>query len=539
MLEANLEAAHSDAFAFDPQDHREALRRSDADLWHAAMLDETVRLNSHDPWEIVDRPPGANVVGSQWVYRAKRDTQNRVQDYRSRLVAQGYSQREGVDFFSDDTIAPVAKMSSQRASLALAAQRGYLIRQVDVRSAYLYGHLSEEETIYMCPPPLMPIDGLNPGQVFRLKVSLYGLRQSGRRWAFVLREIMAGFGLKRSEHDHAVFYRHSGQDFVIVSAHVDDLTLIAPDEKSMKVLTDRIKSRVETKEIGDLHWMLGIEIKRSLERRTISLTQRAYIDQILSRYGFEDVKPLSLSMDPHIQFSTDQCPTTPEEMAVMRDKPFRQALGALMYASVATRPDITYAVSQLARYAANPGIAHWTALKRVYAYLKGTRDFWLVLGGDPAEPLNGYSDANGMSTEGRQAISGFAFLIGGAVSWSSKRQDIVAQSTFEAEYVALSHAFKEVLWLRNLLQEVWQMPMDPTTLYSDNQSAIALAKDDRYHLRTKHIDIRYHFIRYHIERNEVVVTYCPTEDMVADILTKALPSMKAKHFASCLGLAKA
>jgi hypothetical protein len=223
----------------------------------------------------------------------------------------------------------------------------------------------------------------------------------------------------------------------------------------------------------------------------------------------------------------------------MRDKPFRQALSALMYVSVATQPDITFTVSQLARYSANPGMAHWNALKRVYAYLKGTRDYWLNLGGEPAALLNGYSDANGMTTEGCQVISGYAFLIGGAVFWSSKRQDVIAQSTSEAKYVALSHAFKEVLWLRNLLREVWRMPMDPTTVYSDNQSAIALAKDDRYHAQTKHIDIRYHFIRYYIERNEVSVTYCPTEHMVADVLTKALPLMKAKHFASCLGLSKA
>lgn len=210
-----------------------------------------------------------------------------------------------------------------------------------------------------------------------------------------------------------------------------------------------------------------------------------------------------------------------------------------MYASVSTRPDITYVVSQLARYAENPGIAHWTALKRVFAYLKGTMDFWLTLGGEDKTPLLGYSDADGMSTEGRQAISGYAFLIGGAVSWSSKRQDVVALSTSEAEYIALSHAIKEAIWLRNYLHEVWKLPLHPTPVLSDNQSAIALAKDDRYHSRTKHIDIRYHFICYHIEKGNVEVSYCPTEDMVADILTKALPSMKAKHFASCLGLAKA
>lgn len=210
-----------------------------------------------------------------------------------------------------------------------------------------------------------------------------------------------------------------------------------------------------------------------------------------------------------------------------------------MYAAVATQLGIMYAVALLARFADCPGWKHWLTLCRVYAYLKGSHNLVLVLRGDDKEPVVGYSDVDSMSTEGRQAISGYAFVIGGAVAWSSKHQEIIVQSTSEAEYVALTHAAKEALWLRSYLHEVWRMPLDPTMLYSDNQSAIALAHDDRFHTRTKHIYIRYHFICYHVEHGNLTVTYCPTEDMVADTLTKALPSMKAKHFASALGLAKA
>lgn len=538
--EATLASAHSEAIGVDPQTYQQAMLNPHATEWTAAIQDEIQRLESRDSWDFVNLPAGANVVGSRWVFRTKRDANNAVTSYRARLVAQGYSQVEGLDFLQDDIFAPVAKLDSQRANLALAARRGYRIGQKDIRSAFLYGRLKDDETIYMKPPPGVELKGLKPGQVLRLKVALYGLKQAGRRWALVLRSIMADAGLQHSEHDHAVFYRHlDGGGIVIITSHVDDLTLIAPDDKTIQCLSDKIDARVQATPLQDLHWLLGIEISRDLDCRTIRLSQRAYIDQIISRYGFDDIKPSATLMDPHLQLSKDDSPSTPAEVAIMRHKPYRAAIGSLLYGAIATRPDISYPVGQLSRYVENPGLKHWNALRRVFAYLKATRNLGLLLGGDTDERPVAYSDADGMSTEGRQAISGYAFLIGGAVAWSSKRQDIIAQSTSEAEYVALSHAAKEALWLRNYLHKVWQLPLDPTTIYSDNQSAIALAKDDRYHARTKHIDIRFHFIRYHIEHGNLTVTYCPTDDMVADTLTKALPSMKAKHFASALGLANA
>ena len=231
-------------------------------------------------------------------------------------------------------------------------------------------------------------------------------------------------------------------------------------------------------------------------------------------------------------------PTTVEDIAYMRDKPYREALGALQYLSIATRPDITYAVSILSRFMHNPGIPHWNGLKRVYAYLKYTRDLWLSFGTVKAK-IEGFSDADGMSQQDRHAISGYVFMLnGGAVSWSSKRQDTISLSTTEAEYIALTHAAKEAIWFRNLLSELFGPIVEPILINSDNQSAIALAKDDRFHARTKHIDIRYHFIRYVIEEGKIRLTYCPTEDMIADIFTKALPSLKAKHFAASMGLTK-
>jgi hypothetical protein len=212
-----------------------------------------------------------------------------------------------------------------------------------------------------------------------------------------------------------------------------------------------------------------------------------------------------------------------------------------MYTALRTRPDIAYAVGHLARFAENPSKAHWEVVKQVIQYLKGTKDWWLVLGGQQ-EKIVGYSDTDGMSNKDRHTISGYAFLIdGGAVSWSTKWQDIVALCTTEAEYMAATHAAKEALWLQSFIGELFGLKMNskPMTLLSDNQSAIALTKDSQFHARLKHIDIRYHFIRWIMNDGKIALEYCPTDDMVANILTKALPSPKAKFFATILGLSLA
>ncbi|TFY52170.1 hypothetical protein EVJ58_g10162 [Rhodofomes roseus] len=231
-----------------------------------------------------------------------------------------------------------------------------------------------------------------------------------------------------------------------------------------------------------------------------------------------------------------QSPQTTGEVAEMRNVPYREAVGLLMYASLGTRPDITYAVSVLARFSQNPGRAHWEAVKRVFRYLAGTKTLRLTYGAVSLD-LVGYTDADGSMHEDRKAISGYAFLIdGGAVSWASKRQEIISLSTTESEYVAITHASKEALWLRSLIGQVFAPFTEPVPLNSDNLSAISLTQDHQYHARTKHIDIRFHFIRWIIQDKKLMLVYCPTNDMVADALTKALPSPKVKHFAAALGL---
>jgi len=259
----------------------------------------------------------------------------------------------------------------------------------------------------------------------------------------------------------------------------------------MQTLKDSIKSHLEITDGSELHWTLGIEVGRNHENRTLWLSQKAYIDSILQRYSLFDGSgqrlKSSIPFDPATTLSADDTPKTQDNIVFMHNKPYCEALGALMYCAVATRPDISYAVSQLSRFSSNPGRKHWTALCKVYAYLNQTEDLHLTFGTNSPTVL-GFSDADGMSSPDRHTISGYVFIVdGGAISWSSKRQELVTLSTAEAEYVAITHATKEAIWLQNFIKEIFgNLDTIPFPLHSDNMSAIAFAKDNCYHSRTKH-----------------------------------------------------
>jgi hypothetical protein len=532
-----LAAATADASG-DPRTVAEAMRSPDWPKWQEAMAEEVRRLEARGTWVYADHPGvDINVITSKWVFRTKRDADGNIIGYRARIVARGFTQQDGIDFNADDTFAPVVKMASARMLLGMAARNGWLVHQLDVKSAYLYGKLQDDETIYMAPPTGISLAGMKRGQVLRLILPIYGLKQAGRRWYTELRRALGSIELIRCEHDHAVFLRrHPNGEVSIIFVHVDDMSLIAPTAARMKELKERIKQIFEVTDGGELSWLLGVQIKFDRKLRTVSLSQHSYLRTIIERAGMTDARTLSTPSDQHVSLTSDMSPRTPEDFEFMRTVNFRENLGALMYAAVATRPDISHAVSQVARYQDNPGPAHVTALKRIFAYLKGTFDYELVIGGGDTVHL-GFCDADGHSTEGRHAVSGYVFTLGGgAISWSSKRQELVTLSTTEAEYVAMTHAAKEAIWVQSIHAEIFHEAIQPFPLCGDNQSAISLVCDDRFHARTKHIDIRYHFIRELVECGKLALTWIPSADNVADIFTKALPAPQHKLLASRLGL---
>src|SRR5713226_1267836 len=411
------------------------------------------------------------------------------------------------------------------------------LQQVDIKGAYLNGMLNEGEVLYMWHPPGYKSHDTG-NRILRLVKTLYSLKQSGRRWYQKLSSIFLSLGFQQCSVDQAVFHKSDKhkKELTVVAVHVDDCTIATSSTRLVEDFKASLRRHVEVTDLGALHWMLGIEIRRDREAGTVHLSQWAYLDSILRRYHLADLKPLSMPMDTSTRLTTEQAPASAAEHAIMHDVPYREAVSTLNWAALATCPDIVFAVTTVAHFAANPGPAHWDAIKRIYRYLAGTRDLWLSYG-ETRRTLEGYADADGSMAEDRHAITGYAFLIdGGAVSWSSKQQEIVSLSMIESEYVATMHGMKEALWLRSLLSEAFGSLTAATPLFSDNQAAIALTRDHQYHARMKHIDVQYHFIRWVIEQGSLHLIYCPMDDMVADTLTKALPSAKVKHFAAGLGL---
>jgi len=534
-LEHILAAETTEVEALEPRTLAEAKRRPDWPLWENAIAEELATLKTAGTWRLEEAPPGANVIGSKWVFKAKKDAARNIAHYKARLVAQGFSQIGGVDY--DDTYAPVAKLTSLRALIAMANQLHLILHQVDIKGAYLNGMLCEDEVLYMQQPPRYPAPGAGK-RVLRLQKALYGLKQAGRRWYQTFSTILSTLGFTQCSVDQAVYHKTNAaaRELTVIAVHVDDCTIAASALRLMDDLKVGLSKHMEVTNLGELHWMLGIEVKHDRVAGTIHLSQWAYIDAILKCFNLADAEPLSTPMDVQARLTSEQAPASIAKFATMRDVPYREAVGTLNWAALAMRPDISFTVSTVARFASNLGPVHWEAVKRIFRYLASLRDLWLSYG-EARCALIGYTDADGSMAEDHRAISGYAFLVdGGAVLWSSKRQEIVFLSTTKSKYVVATHSVKEALWLRSLLSEVFSPFKDPTTMLCDNQSAIALARNHQYHACTKHIDVHFHFIRWVIDQGVVWLVYCPTEDMVANVLTKALPSPKVKHFAAGLGL---
>ena len=295
---------------------------------------------------------------------------------------------------------------------------------------------------------------------------------------------------------------------------------------------------------GELKYFLGVKVQRNRPLRSLTLSQAHFVDQILHRFGMSESKPVATPLDTSVKLKTINKDDSSTGTSEIDTTLFRQIIGSLMYLMIGTRPDLAAAVSIISQYASNPTDEHLRAAKRVLRYLRGTSNYKLRLGlGSESKDqvqnlrLSGYSDANwGNDVETRRSTSGYVFYLNdGLISWSSKKQGTVALSTTEAEYMALAHTTKEAMWLRTLLSELG-FDQGTTIVYEDNQSCIAMAKNPVHHARSKHIDIQHHFVREKVESGDIEVVYLPTEDMVADALTKPLPHPKFGKLVGQMGL---
>lgn len=507
---------------YEPRDLREARHDIMWEEWLQAMREEHESLVENNTWTLVDRPDDRKVLSGKWVHKLKRGPDGKVVRYKARWVVRGFEQLEGLEYH--DTFASVVKPMSYKALFALAAAHDLEIEQMDVKTAFLYGTISEE--IYVEQPPEMS-DGTN--RVCRLNRALYGLKQSPRVWYETLSNHLGKLGYRPIDSDLSVFQR--GNTFIAV--YVDDLLLIGPNKGDIQRVKDALSSTFRMTDLGACKYYLGMTVRRDRPNRTIHLGQRAYIENVLRDFDMWEVRPVATPMDQTKLAAADEDYKCDPDHRIR----YQSAVGSLMYAMLGTRPDLAFAVSVVSRYAANPTESHWKAVKRIFRYLKGTIDFELAYKGD-LQKLRGYSDADWAGDlDTRRSTSGYVFNVGsGAISWLSKRQATVALSSCEAEYQAETQATKEAIWLQGLLQHLTGEQPQATIIYCDNQGAIALAKNPQFHARTKHIDIQHHFVREKVAEGKVQLSYIPTDKQIADGLTKALPKDRFVQFRKALGL---
>jgi hypothetical protein len=286
------------------------------------------------------------------------------------------------------------------------------------------------------------------------------------------------------------------------------------------------------KDLGELKYFLGIQVHRDRDRKIIHISQSGYNRTILERFGMQGSKPANTPLSSSTRLTKA---TTAD--ALTDQKEYQSMIGSIMYAMLATRPDLAQCIQQISQFSQTPTRIHEKAAKQAFRYINGTVDEGITYNGNLGMKLEFWSDANWGGEEGRESVSGFVgTLAGGAVTYSSKKQATVALSSTESEYMALLHALKEQIWLLRFLREIGYNIDDQNVIYCDNQSAIALAHNPEHHARTKHVDIQYHFVRNCVEDGTTRLEYCPTEDMVADGLTKALGPDRHRKLAKMMGM---
>ncbi|GJV16316.1 retrovirus-related pol polyprotein from transposon TNT 1-94 [Tanacetum coccineum] len=483
--------------------------------WIESMQDELNQFERLQVWELVPRPEGKNIIALKWLWKNKCDAENIVVRNKTRLVAKGYKQEEGIDF--EESFAPVARLEAVRMFIAYAAHKNITIFQMDVKMAFLNGPLKEE--VYVSQPEGF-IDPEFPDHVYRLKKALYGLKQAPRAWYDKLSSFLIEHGFTKGIIDPTLFTRRHGGDILLVQVYVDDIIFGSTNPDFSKRFANLMKNNFEMSMMGELKFFLGLQVHQS--PRGIFISQSQYAIELLKKHGLDECVSMSTPMATE-RLDADLQGTPTDQTT------YRRMIGGLMYLT-ASRPDIAFATFVCARYQARPTVKHLKEVKRIFRYLRQSYNMGLWYPKDSGFELIAYSDADhaGCKDDCKSTSGGLQFLGGKLVSWSSKKQDCTAMSTAEAEYVSLSACCAQVIWMRTQLLD-YGYKYNRIPMYCDSKSAIAISCNPVQHSKTKHIDIRYHFIKEHVEKGTVEIYFVGTEYQLADLFTKALPKERFEY----------
>ena len=496
----------------------EAVKSDEKEEWVAAMRDEMNSLRENQTWILVDAPSGRKVINCRWVF-AKKINPDGTDRFKARLVVKGFCQREGIDYV--ETFSPVARFDTIRFVLSVAACEKLKLGQFDVKTAFLNGKLKEE--IYMKQP-----EGFNDGtsRVCKLLRSLYGLKQAPRCWTEEFSTFIKGLDFYQSAADPCLFIFINGDERVFLVIFVDDGLVAATHEYLIDKLFNKLGERFQITSTREVCNYLGMEISR-LGDGSIFINQGKYIREILARFNMSEANSVSTPIEcnwNHVLVDKKECKA-----------PYREAVGSLIFLQTVSRPDISFAVNVVSRDLENPTEEHWRLVKRILRYLKGTSALGLLYGktGD----FITFSDADYASDRTtRKSMSGVVCMYANAaVTWQCKKQQCISQSTTEAEYVSAAAAAKEIVWFKKLFSDC-KIKIDECVLYVDNTSAIKLIKNPEFHQRSKHIDVKYHYVRDLYNRKEMEVEYVKSKDQLADVFTKALPGPQFLDLVRKIGL---
>jgi hypothetical protein len=515
-----------------PANYAEIKNTINSDKWFQAVNVELNSLKQNKTWILVDRPKNKNIVGCKWVFRIKRNNKNEIEKYKARLVAQGFSQKYGSDY--SETFAPVAKMTSFRILMSIAVQYDLLVEQCDVQTAYLHSELEEE--IYMRVPEGITYSG---DKVCLLKKSLYGLKQSSRCWNKSLDSYVKSIGFQNSKSDYCVYFlpNREVQDNIYILVYVDDILCLAKDKNKINLLKQKLFSRFNMTDEGPLSYYLGITITRNNDH--IYLSQENYLQNLLIKCNMENCNPISTPLEVKIPV---------DELEISDDNPenskfpIRNVIGSLMYAMLATRPDLCYAISLLSRYQTKPSQRLWRLLKRVLRYVKGTLNYKLVFtkNRNYCEPIVAYVDAS-YATNDAEAHSTSGCVIkmfeNNLVAWSSRRQSTVALCTMIAEYYALCDITRDIMWMRQFIESLRIDISNPTIVYEDNAGCIEISSNPSNHKGTRQLNTKLFFVRDELNKS-IKLEYIRTEENVADFFTKSLPAARFNILRKSIGLQK-
>ncbi|KAJ9551954.1 LOW QUALITY PROTEIN: hypothetical protein OSB04_015999 [Centaurea solstitialis] len=504
----------------EPKEIDDALRDP---AWVSAMQEELAEFIRNNVWLLVPRPRKRTIIGSKWIFRNKLDEIGTIIRNKARLVAQGYRQEEGIDY--DETFAPVARLEAIRLFLAFAAHMNFKVYQMDIKNAFLNGKLNEE--VYVAQPPGF-VDPKFPDHVYKLNKALYGLKQAPRAWYDTLSTFLLSKGFVRGKIDSTLFLKKYPKHILLVQIYVDDIIFGSTNPKLCEKFELLMKSEYKMSMMGELTFFLGLQIKQS--EKGIFINQGKYVHEMLKKFDLTSCTLMKTPMAPPVTLDKDSKGKSVDVTL------YRGMIGSLLYLT-ASRPDIMYSTCLCARYQAEPKESHMTAVKRIFRYLKGTPNLGLWYSKDSGFDLTAYSDSDFAGCKiDRKSTTGGCHLLGGKlVSWTSKKQNSVSTSTAEAEYVAAGICCAQVLWLRNQLQD-YDIQLSKIPIYCDNTSAIAIANNPVLHSKTKHIEVRYHFIRDHVMNGDIELHFVPTEYQLADLFTKPLDVTRFNMLISELGM---